>query len=85
VTVNQQQNDSTWVLLGTFTMGPGQNHRVQLTDIANGTVTADAVKFVPVAEPKAATWTVAVGATGSYEIYAKWPAASTHATDVPYG
>ncbi len=43
------------------------------------------MKFVPVAEPKAATWTVAVGATGSYEIYAKWPASSTHATDVPYG
>ncbi len=37
VTVNQQQNDSTWMLLGTFTMAPGQNHRVALADTANGT------------------------------------------------
>jgi RHS repeat-associated protein len=72
------------MLLGTFTMAPGQNHRVELTDLANGTVTADAVKFVPEQAVKTATWTISVGTTGSYKVYAKWPAASTHATDAPY-
>jgi hypothetical protein len=87
VTVNQQANDSTWMLLGAFTMAPGQNHRVELTDVANGTVTADAVRLVPEASPRTATWTIAgsqIPQTGSYKVYAKWPAASQHATDVPY-
>jgi RHS repeat-associated protein len=84
VTVNQRQNDSTWVLLGSFIMAPGQNHRVGLADTADGYVIADAVKFVPKTAAKTATWTVSVGTTGSYKVYAKWPASSQHATDVPY-
>ena len=47
VTVNQQQQGGQWNLLGTFTLTPGAGHNVRLTDNANGTVVADAVKFVP--------------------------------------
>jgi hypothetical protein len=76
VTVNQQANGSTWMPLGTFTMAPGQDHRVELSDVANGILSADAVKFVPVtSEAKTATWEISVGTTGSYKVYAKWPAA----------
>jgi hypothetical protein len=59
---------------------------VTLADTANGEyVVADAVKFVPKASvAKTATWTVSVGTTGSYKVYAKWPASNQHATDVPY-
>ncbi|MDH3970492.1 MAG: RHS domain-containing protein, partial [Rhodospirillales bacterium] len=46
VRVNQEVNGGIWVLLGAFDMAPGQNHRVVLTDDANGFVIGDAVKFV---------------------------------------
>jgi RHS repeat-associated protein len=47
VTVNQEQNGGLWVALGTYAMSPGLNHRVALSDAANGRVIADAVKLVP--------------------------------------
>jgi len=65
-------------------MAPGQNHRVGLADTANGTVTADAVKFEPESAGKAATWALSVGSTGSYKVYAKWPASGTHATNAVF-
>ena len=42
------------------------------------------MKFVPKAAAKTATWTVTVGMTGSYKLYAKWPASSAHATDAQF-
>src|SRR5262245_27449209 len=65
-------------------MASGQNHRVELADTANGNLIADAVKFVPKAAAKTATWTVTVAATGSYKLYAKWPASSANATDAQF-
>jgi RHS repeat-associated protein len=47
VTANQEVNGGLWVALGTYAMSPGQNHRVELSDAANGRVIADAVKLVP--------------------------------------
>ena len=84
VTKNQQATGNSWQLLGSFVMAPGQNHRVELADTANGNLIADAVKFVPKAAAKTATWTVTVGMTGSYKLYAKWPASSAHATDAQF-
>ncbi len=46
VTVDQTQNPGTWVDLGTYTFTAGLAHSVTLTDDANGTVVADAVKLV---------------------------------------
>jgi hypothetical protein len=84
VTVNQQPDPGTWHYLGSFPMGPGQDHRVELTDQANGTVNADAVRFVPRSTAKLATWTLPVSQSGQYRIYAKWPAAVPNATDALY-
>ncbi|MEW6378760.1 MAG: Ig-like domain-containing protein [bacterium] len=44
-TVNQQINGNTWTLLGTFSFIEGSSGYVQLSDLANGIVVADAVKF----------------------------------------
>ncbi|WP_327584612.1 DNRLRE domain-containing protein [Nonomuraea sp. NBC_00507] len=46
VTVDQTQNAGTWVELGSYTFTAGTAHSVTLTDAANGTVAADAVKLV---------------------------------------
>lgn len=47
VTVNQQQNNGTWVLLGTYTLNSGTSTRVQLScwTTSGQYVIADAVKF----------------------------------------
>jgi|GEM_PF-872552 len=50
VVVNQRINSTNWRLLGDFDFEPGQNHRVDLSDDANGNwVIADAIRFVRVA------------------------------------
>ncbi len=48
VTVDQQQNDGQWNLLGDYFFNAGQTAAITLTDNANGMVIADAVKIVPV-------------------------------------
>ena len=48
-TINQQQNDAKWNLLGTFRFEPGQPAEVRVTDAfaaARQVVVADAVRFV---------------------------------------
>jgi RHS repeat-associated protein len=47
VLVNQRLNGGQWMLLGTYTFSAGTAGTVTLTDKANGTVIADAVKLVP--------------------------------------
>lgn len=51
VAVSQQINGGEWVDLGAYSLAPNQSHRVVLTDLANGLVVADAVKFVNVNLP----------------------------------
>ncbi len=46
VTVDQTRNAGTWVELGSYTFTAGLGQSVTLTDQANGTVIADAVKLV---------------------------------------
>ncbi|WP_193318955.1 DNRLRE domain-containing protein [Nonomuraea phyllanthi] len=46
VTLDQTQNPGTWVELGTYAFTAGTTHSVTLTDDADGTVAADAVKLV---------------------------------------
>ncbi|TMR99785.1 polymorphic toxin-type HINT domain-containing protein [Nonomuraea basaltis] len=46
VTRDQTQTPGTWVELGSYTFTAGTTHSVTLTDDANGTVAADAVKLV---------------------------------------
>jgi hypothetical protein len=62
---------SQWICLTAFTIVPRQNHQVELTDLANGTVTADAVWLVPEAAANTAAWDISVGATGSSTVYAQ--------------
>jgi RHS repeat-associated protein len=45
VTRNQQVSGGQWVSLGTFNLAPDQNHRVELSGNAAGTVIADAVRI----------------------------------------
>ncbi|WP_225308609.1 golvesin C-terminal-like domain-containing protein [Hypericibacter terrae] len=84
VPINQHSGYAGWKPLGSFLMAPGQNHRVDLTDIADGHVIADAVRFVPVSGTKSATWTLTPTLTASYRVYAKWPASAANATDAKY-
>ncbi|MEV4354210.1 DNRLRE domain-containing protein [Nonomuraea sp. NPDC049625] len=46
VTLDQTKNPGTWVELGSYSFTAGTTHSVTLTDEANGTVAADAVKLV---------------------------------------
>ena len=84
VQVNQEANSGVWVLLGTYSFGAG-NATVSLSDEANEYVIADAVMLVPPgAAPSTATWTLAVPATGTYGVYARWTAHPNRATDAKY-
>ncbi|MBN1378392.1 MAG: RHS domain-containing protein, partial [Gammaproteobacteria bacterium] len=83
ISVNQQQMGGQFNLLGSFTFEAGQNHRIELTDQANGYVIADAIRFVGEdTTPNQAVWTPNV--TGDYEIYANWTAHPNRATDATY-
>jgi RHS repeat-associated protein len=84
VTVNQEQNTATWVLLGTYSFNAG-SASVVLSDNANEYVVADAVKFQPPgAAPSTATWAISVPSAGSYNVYARWTAHPNRATDAKY-
>lgn len=85
VTVDQEQNNGSWVLLGTFSMAPSSGHKVSLTDQANGYVIADAIRLLDAASPEfnMATWTPSTTA-GQYEVYAKWTANPNRATNATY-
>jgi RHS repeat-associated protein len=49
-TANMQASGGEWNPVGTFTFTAGQNHRIELSDAANGVVVADAVKLVPASQ-----------------------------------
>lgn len=84
VTVNQQQGMGAWNLLGNFTFDAG-TAVIELTDVADGYVIADAVELVPAgAAPNRVVWTPALSAGGDYEVYARWTAHANRATDATY-
>jgi RHS repeat-associated protein len=85
VTVSQAQRGGQWNELGVFAFAGGQDYSVTLTDDANGTVVADAVYIVKAeALTDAVTWVPALPASGTYQVYAKWTADETRATDARY-
>ena len=84
VSVNQEQGGGAWQLLGTYGFNAGAAS-VSLSDEANDYVIADAVMLVPVgAAPNSATWTLAVPASGAYEVYARWTQHPNRATNAKY-
>ncbi|GJL65724.1 MAG: hypothetical protein NPIRA05_06950 [Nitrospirales bacterium] len=85
VVVNHQTDGGQWHLLGTFPLAAGQNHRVDLSAQANGSVVADAVYVVPAsAATNAVTWTPTLTTTETLDIYAKWTSEADRADDVTY-
>jgi len=84
VSVNQQANNASWQLLGTYSFNAGAT-TVSLSDQANGYVIADAVMIVPPgAAPSTATWSLNVPSSGSYAVYARWSAHPNRASDAKY-
>ena len=85
VSMNQTQNGEKWNLLGTFTLDPSLNPKVELSDQANGTVVADAVMVVPSGtSADRVTYTPTLGGAGTLDIYAKWSESHTRAETVTY-
>jgi hypothetical protein len=73
VIADQTQNGGVWVSLGNFPMTAGQGYDVSLTDLANGKVIADAIRFVPTAyQPASAAWTFTPAVTGPHRLFAWW-------------
>ncbi|GAA3710162.1 hypothetical protein GCM10022224_089580 [Nonomuraea antimicrobica] len=89
VTLDQTNNPGTWVELGSYTFTAGTTHSVTLTDDANGTVAADAVKLVrdnsgdTDAEKKDFTYTYDVNANLT-TIEDKSPTAKIDLWDIAY-
>ena len=85
VTVNQRINSNRWNHLGTFTLEPGSNHRVALTNEGNGRIVADGIQFVPAGgRPSSVTWTPEFPSAQAYNVYAWWHASADRAPDAPY-
>ena len=83
--MNQTQNGGQWNLLGTFTLDPSLNPKVELSDQANGTVVADAVMVVPNGTASdRVTYTPTLSSAGTFDIYAKWSESHTRAEIVTY-
>jgi RHS repeat-associated protein len=85
VTVNQRINGGTWMLLGSFAMNAATAYSITLPDNANGAVAADAVRVVPDSAPTDKfTWTPTIPSSGSYDVYARWVAASANTSAASY-
>jgi len=85
VTMNQTQNGGQWNLLGTFTLDPALNPKVELSDQGNGTVVADAVLVVPSGTGSdRVTYTPTLTSAATVDIYAKWTENANRAQEVTY-
>ena len=85
VIANQQANGGMWNLLGTYSFKAATSYAITLTDQANGVVVADAVMLVPVnAIYNSTSWNFSVTATGQYQVYGRWVAATDRATNATY-
>jgi RHS repeat-associated protein len=66
-------------------MNASTAYSIALTDNANGAVAADAVWVVPVAaNSDKFAWTPTIPTSGSYDVYARWVAASANAGAADY-
>ncbi len=85
VTMNQTQNGGTWQLLGTFTLNPALNPKVELSDQANGTVVANAVMVVHSGTSSdRVTYTPTLPSAETVDIYAKWTESENRSETVTY-
>jgi RHS repeat-associated protein len=85
VTVDRRANSHSWQLLGTFEMDPAAGHKVSLSDRADGNLAADAILFrSKVGGERVARWEGTVTGSGTYQVWAKWPAASSHSPQATY-
>lgn len=81
--VDQQRHGGQWNLLGTVPVD--DKLQVELTDVADGTVVADAIKLERVdAPPNEAIWQLNASAVGDYEIFARWPAHPDRASNAHF-
>jgi len=74
------------VLLGTFPFAAsGGGYKVELADNALGTVAADAIHVVKeTVATDSFSWTPAIPASGTYDLYARWTASSGNSAAASY-
>jgi RHS repeat-associated protein len=85
VTVNQNVNEGFWIKLDTYDLAPGAGHKVTLSDRTNGVVQADAIRLVSAeGVERIARWQGTVTNAGTYQVWARWPAAPTHTFAASY-
>ena len=85
-TRDQTTGGGQWELLGSFSMTPGQNHRVEVTHMEPGkTLIADAIRYEPVGtRPPNGIWHFQVEAEDDYDLYAIWRNWIDYPTNTPY-
>lgn len=84
-TMNQNAYAGFWNKLGTFDLAPNSGHNVNLSDRTNGGVQADAIRLVSAeGVERIAKWQGTATNAGTYQVWARWPAAPTHAFAASY-
>jgi RHS repeat-associated protein len=85
VTMDQNLDAGFWKKLGTYDLAPGAGHKVNLSDRTNGVVQADAIRLTSAEGiERIARWQGTVTNAGSYQVWARWPAAPTHTFAASY-
>ena len=85
VTMNQNNNAGFWLKLGTYDLAPNSGHNVNLSDRTNGVVQADAIRLVSAeGVERVARWQGTATNAGTYQVWARWPAAPTHTFAASY-
>ena len=81
--MNQQAQGGQWNQLGAFDFTAGIDYQVTLSDDADGLVVADAIQLRPTSEAPF-LWSVSLPQSGTYEVYARWPADDDRSTAAVY-
>jgi len=83
ITMNQNIYHGYWNKLGTSDLVPNAGHNVKLSDRASNVVQAIRLVSAEGAE-RVARWEGTVANAGTYQVWARWPAAPTHAFAASY-
>lgn len=90
VIIDQTQGEGFWTLLGSYSYTASQEYTVDLSDQANGSVSADAIYVVetpaptPPGPPDAVSWVPNIPAAADYEVFIKYMADASRDTAVSY-
>lgn len=86
VTKNLNDLPGQWVVLGTFNLAPGQNHRVELSGWANNWIGADAIAIesTTLSPGNQLSWNVPLTIADEYDVYARWAYGAPNSTAVKY-